>query len=185
MNGAESVRSFEERLGRHGKEFRGIRCPIGIQDGGTPGFIGGPQRFELPAHHARPRRILGPRRERWRSVRGVVLEVELVRKLVQHEIPAVRRIHRSSLRRVPGENNRSQPVLRVAEQVLPALFPDWPLKMPLSMRDVGRWINKDCAQFRVIVCLSMKEEKTRVSSNCETDFVRKLESAAALELLLS
>jgi hypothetical protein len=42
-------------------------------------------------------------------------------------------------------------------------FPDRPLQMPLSLSNVGRWINKDGAQFRVIVRLSMEEEKTSLS----------------------
>src|SRR5436190_14378781 len=66
-----------------------------------------------------------------------------------------------------------------------ARFPDRPLKMPLSMGNVGRWINKDGAQLRVIVRLSMEKEKTRLASNRETDLVRQLESAATLKLLLS
>src|SRR2546429_9958638 len=98
-----------------------------------------------------------------------------MRKLVQHQIPAIRRIRRDPFRGVPRENNPSQPVLGVAKQMLFSRFPDRPLKMPLSMSNVGRWINKDGAQFRVIVRLSMKEEKTRLAGNRKTDLVSQVE----------
>ena len=60
-----------------------------------------------------------------------------MRKLVQHQVPAIRRIGRAPFRGVPGENNRSQPVLSVAEQLLISHFPDGSLEMPLTTRDVG------------------------------------------------
>ena len=88
-----------------------------------------------------------------------------MRKLVQHQIPAIRRIRRAPFRGVPGENNRSQPVLRVAEQMLFSHFPDRPLQMPLSLSNVGRWINKDGAQLRIVVGLAMQEEKAGLGRN--------------------
>ena len=82
MPGAECARALEERLGNYGKELRGIFRAVSIQHGGHTGFISGPQRFELLAHHSRPGQVLCPRRESWRAIGLEILEVKLMGELV-------------------------------------------------------------------------------------------------------
>jgi hypothetical protein len=72
----------------------------------------------------------------------------------------------------------------MTEQALPAFFPDRPLKMPLTVGDVGRWIDQDGAQLRVIIGLAMQEEKAGLGRDRQAHFVRQLETTATFELLL-
>ena len=72
----------------------------------------------------------------------------------------------------------------MSEQVLPAFFPDWSLKVPLTLRYVGRRIDQNGAQLRIIVRFSMQKEKACLGRDGDADFVGKLETVATFELFL-
>ena len=82
MPSLQCMRILEERFGDHREKLGGVLRAVLVDDRWRPLFLGGAQCFELLAHHPGPREILGVRVERRRSVRAVVLEVELVRELV-------------------------------------------------------------------------------------------------------
>ena len=181
---AESTRTLEKRLSRYRKELRGIGGAVGIEHRWAARFISRLQGLVLPHHHLRPRRIFGPTRQCWCAVGGVVLEVELMGKLVQHHVLAIERIRPAPLRRVPGQDDRSKPIRCVTEEGLLAFLPNGSLQMSLSGHVVRGRIDQDTAQLRIIVSLAMEQEKAGLRRNRQANFIGKFETAAAFEPLL-
>ena len=89
---AHGTRTLEEGLRHHRKKLRGIRRAVRIEETGRSRLVCFPQCFEFPTHHSCPGQVLCASGKRRRAVCARVLEVELMRELVQHQISAVGRI---------------------------------------------------------------------------------------------
>ena len=66
------------------------------------------QCFEFATHHSLPGQIVSAGRESWCAVGLGVLEVELVRELVRHQVCAIGGIGRSAFRFIPCQHHRSE-----------------------------------------------------------------------------
>ena len=119
----ESARCFEERLGRHCKEFGRVLRAVDVDDPVVVIWYALAQPIELRRHYASPRLVLGPCIEIRRAVGASVLEVELMRKFMEHDIGSIARIHRTMLRCIPCQNQCAKIVCCVSEPVFRALFP--------------------------------------------------------------
>jgi hypothetical protein len=89
MPGAKDARTFEERLGCDGEELGRVRRTVAIEHGGRSSSIRVTQSSELPAHHPCPRQIFRARGQCWRTVAGIIFEVQLVSELMQNKIRSV------------------------------------------------------------------------------------------------
>ena len=143
MPGAKDARTFEKRLGCDGEELGRVRRTVAIQHGGRSSSIRVTQSSELPAHHPCPRQIFSPRGQRWRTVAGIIFEVELVSELVQNKIRSVRWIGRTPFHIIPGENERSQPAPGLTEPIFTAFLPNITRKRPRFIGSVTRGIDKN------------------------------------------
>jgi hypothetical protein len=119
----------------------------------------------------------------WSSIAARVLEIELMREFVQHEILTITRRRRAATNRVPRENQRAQSMAGVAEAVFAALFPNASADVAIFVRRVARRIHDDRDQLRVILRLAMEQEHARLASNRDTNLFSHLESTGALEML--
>src|SRR4029077_8119077 len=171
MPGAKGARTLEKCLGCDGEELDRICRAVAIQHGGRPSSVSITQCFELPAHYPCPRQILSPRRQRWRTVAGIIFEVELVSELVQNKIRSVRWIGRTPFHIIPGEHERSQPAPSLTEPIFTAFLQNVTRKEPRFIGSVTRGIDKNRGQLGVVVCLTMKQEKTGLRGNREADFI--------------
>src|SRR5437016_1494429 len=142
MPGAKGARTFEKRLGFVPEELVRGRRNLAIQHGGRSSSIRLTQSSELPAQHPCPRQIFSPRGQRWRTVAGMIFEVELVSELVQNKIRSVRWIGRTPFHIIPGEHERSQPAPGLAESIFAAFLPNITRKRPRFMGRVTRGIDK-------------------------------------------
>jgi len=171
MPGAKDARTFEKRLGCDGEELGRVRRTVAIQHGGRSSSIRVTQGSELPAHHPCPRQIFSPRGQRWRTVAGIIFEIELVSELVQNKIGSVGWIRRTPFHIIPGEHERSQVASRLTKSILAAFLPNITRKRSRFIRSVIRGIDKNRGQFGVVVCLTMKQEKTGLRGNRYADFI--------------
>jgi hypothetical protein len=125
----ELRRSLEERLCGNREELRGILGAVRIQHRRLTVIGRAPQGLELLAEHLCPRPNLRAAVEHRRAVGAAILEVELMRELVQHEVVTIVRVRRAGLRFVPRQHDRPQVPLRVTEQRLVRLGPDPALRV--------------------------------------------------------
>jgi hypothetical protein len=66
----------------------------------------------------------------------------------------------------------------VSESVLFALLPDPSFQLPFSVRQIGRWVDKNRAEVRIVVGLAMEQEKAGLARDRQPDLIRKFETAA-------
>src|SRR3954462_6071898 len=130
-------RPLEKSLGNHGKELRRIRGAVVVQESVLAGLGGFTQRVELRAHHPRPRPIIVMTLQRRRAVAAAVLEIELVRELVQHQVHAIVRLRRAAMDCIPGENERAESLAGVTEPVLATFLPNSAAEVSLLIGDVS------------------------------------------------
>src|SRR5256885_10665828 len=143
MPGAKDARTFEKRLGCDREELGRVRRTVAIQYGGRSSSIRLTQCFELPTHHPCPRQIFSPRGQRWRTVAGIIFEIELVSELVQNKIRSVRWIGRSSFHIIPGQHERSQVAPGLTKSTFAAFLPNITGKLPHFIGSVTRGIDKN------------------------------------------
>src|SRR5688572_490138 len=108
---------LEESFSRNRKELGGISRTISVEKSRPPLLLRRTQCVELGPHDTSPREIFRVRPEIRRSVRCLVLEIELMRKLVKNEILTIRRIARAMPNRIPRENQCPQVSSGVAQAV--------------------------------------------------------------------
>src|SRR5437762_977743 len=143
MPGAERAGALEKCLGYYGEELRRIRRTVSIQHRRRSGFIGPLQLRKLFAHHSRPCQVLGPRGESWRTVCLKVFVVELMRELVQDQVPPIRGMRRAAFSIIPSQHQRSKPARGLTEPWFATSVPDITLEVPRFIRCVTRGINKN------------------------------------------
>jgi hypothetical protein len=73
----------------------------------------------------------------------------------------------------------------MSQPVLSALLPNRSFKVPVFMRQVGRGVDQNRTQMRIIICFTMEEEKAGLGRNRQANFLSNFEATAAFEALLS
>src|SRR5450759_3330785 len=106
----ERARPFEERLCCNGKKLDRVRRSVSIENRRNSSSLRYSQRVELCAHHSRPCDVLCMTIESGRSISGPVLEVELMRELMQNHILPVTWITRAVTCSIPRKNECSESV---------------------------------------------------------------------------
>jgi hypothetical protein len=82
-------RTLEESLRRDCEELREIRRTVWVEERGFTCVVGRTERFQLARHDCTPLLEIRTRRECGSAVGSGILEVQLVRELVQHEVLAI------------------------------------------------------------------------------------------------
>lgn len=180
--GAKGLRPLEKRFSRDGKELGGIGGSITIEHGAHTGCICPSQRIELRAHHPRPREILGTRVQCWRPVGIPVLEIELMSKFVEHDIPSIGWIGRAVPRRIPRQDERPQMTACVSEPSLGTFLPYSSTDVPLLVGRVSGGIDEDRRQLGVVVSVAVEKKEARLRGDCDSHFIGELESATPFEI---
>src|SRR6478672_11690809 len=95
--------------------------------------------------------------ERRSSICIFVLEIQLMRKFVKHDILSVARIACTMARRVPCQYERTQTATSVAKPVFRAFFPDSATDVTHVLFGVSSWIDENRGKIRVIVGVAMEK----------------------------
>src|SRR3954463_5822234 len=119
-----------------------------------------------------------------RSIAATILEVELVRELVQHQVHSIVRLRRTAMHRVPRQHQRAKSLRGVPEPVFAGFFPDTTTDVPLFIGDVTGWIDENRCQLGVVIGLTMLQEQASLSGDRDADLVGEHETAAALKMFL-
>src|SRR6185312_1077556 len=56
-------------------------------------------------------------------------------------------------------------------------------EVPRFVGNVARWVNENRSQLRIVVCLAMQKEKTRLSCDRNPDLVGQFETTASFKML--
>src|ERR1051325_8817960 len=118
------VGAFEKCFGHDGKEFGWIGCPVSVEQTRNSALIGPTKCIELFPHYPSPSFGLVPGRQCRYTICGIILKIELMRKLMQDDVAAIGWVGGYALRCIPCQDEGSEPVLSMAEEKLPAFFPD-------------------------------------------------------------
>jgi hypothetical protein len=73
--------------------------------------------------------------------------------------------------------------LRVAQQILAALFPNVTAEITFAGDGVTRGVNQNGSQSRIVVSLPMEEEETRLRRDSKANLLREFQACAAFEIL--
>src|SRR5207249_3469355 len=136
MPAAERARALEKCLRYYGEELGRVRRTVSIQHRRRSGFPDALQRRKLSAHHSRPCQVLPSRGESWRAVCLKLFVVELMRELVQDQVPPIRGMRRAAFRIVPSQHQRSKPARGLTEPWFATFVPDISLELPRFIRCV-------------------------------------------------
>lgn len=157
VRGPQRARPLEERFRRNCEELSRIGCAVSVQQRRRTDSFSVAQRVEFRAHHPRPREVFSVRLERGGAIGIPVLEIELVRELVEDDVLAVGRIGCAAPSRIPRQYKRAQTTARVAEAVFRPFLPDSSADVPHFIGGIASRVNEDRRQLGVVVGLSMKE----------------------------
>src|SRR5262249_7089902 len=155
----------------HCEELGGTGGSVGIYVSGLVRGDPRDQLFVLGTERVRPCGIRGTPTEIGSAVHGTVFGVELVRKLLEHDVAAVAGVRRAAPDSVPREHDGpADPGL--AEAHLVALDDEVAELLAGVLDDVRTWIDEDRREIRVVAGLSVQEEQAGLRRYGEPDFVR-------------
>ena len=118
------------------------------------------------------------------AVAALVLEIQLVRELVEHEVLAIGWLGRAVANRVPRQHQSAESFGGVAESVFAAFLPDATADVALLVRGVAGRVDDDGDQLGVVIGFAMKQEQARLSRDRDANFIGQIEPARALEIFL-
>lgn len=183
MRGLQFGASAEKRLGNNGEEFDTIFRAVRIDNRGLAGVYCVPEALIFIAEYLSPGRMLARFQER-RAVGDGVLEVELVRKFVQHNINPRVATFATARYVVPRNNDCAKPKTCFAQAVAVAFFPNAVAHMALAAGDIRTGVDENGSQARVIVRVTAKEKNRGIRCDCDPNLIGEFQPAAALEPLL-
>ena len=119
-----------------------------------------------------------------RPIHRTVLVVELMAKLMQDNVLAIRRIHRASFRNIPRENHRSHSVASFALPMHRSFLPHWAFNVAFLFHEICRRIEKNCEKAREVIGLAMQQKKAGLSRDRDNYFIGEFKPATTFETLL-
>src|SRR5262245_28501921 len=122
--------------------------------------------------------------QEWRTIGDVVLEVELMREFVQHNVATRVATLAPAWDVVPRNDDCTKPKTGFAQASVVTFFPNAVTKVALTTNYVWAGVDENGSQSRVIIRVTSKEKNRGIRCDRDADLIRELESAAALEALL-
>ena len=122
------------------------------------------------------------RLERRRAVGIPVLEIELVRELVEDDVLAVCRIGCPAPSCVPRQYERSQVTPRVPESIFRPFLPDSSADVPHFIGSITSRVNEDRRQLRIVVGLSVKQQQARLRRDGDANLIRQFQPTTSFEM---
>src|ERR1039458_735325 len=105
----ELKRFLKEIFRDNGEELSRFGCAVLVNECRLiSGSLFG-QGFKLTSQNARPRRVLGSRRQDWGAVRKAVFLVELMREFMERHIPPLADCGRATQDMIPREHHSPSP----------------------------------------------------------------------------
>ena len=124
MSLLQSAWPLEKNLSCNSKEFRRILRSINIEHSIVFIWNALPQSLEFVCHDCRPRQVIRSSLQIRRAVGCAILEIQLMRKFMEHDVHSIRWITRTEHRGIPCNYQGAKIVRGVPYPIFRAFLPE-------------------------------------------------------------